>query len=92
MNQPAQQPTPDEVAQIVITTDVGGGARVISRFRTLKKAERELAKLLKAWGNCIGVKDIYYIDGDMWGDHIDLSHVVGASLIDWKKRDKFIPR
>lgn len=96
MSQPAPPtpPTPTETAQIVINFDAGSGMSIITRYKKLGDAERAYGGLIKAWRAWpnTGKNRIHYVAGDMWGSDVDLSRIVAVSLINWKKRDKFIPK
>jgi hypothetical protein len=83
-----QEPT--EKAQIVVMFG-GIGQNVVVRFATLKKAEKELSKLLKAWTSPTTTKH-HTIAGDMFSTTVDLYDIISVSLVDHKVAGKFIPR
>jgi hypothetical protein len=91
---PEAAPTPTETAQIVINFDAGAGMSIITRYKKFADAERAYDGLIKAWKGWpdTGKSRVYYIHGDMWGSDVDVSRIVAVSLIDWKRRDKFIPK
>jgi hypothetical protein len=91
---PEAAPTPTETAQIVINFDAGAGMSIITRYKKLADAERVYDRLIKAWKDFprSDKSRIHYVAGDMWGSDVDVSRIVAVSLIDWKRRDKFIPK
>ncbi len=92
-NQQAQvkPPEPTEKAQIVIVFS-STPQNLVLRFASVKKAEKEHAKLLKAWGSMTSSSRLHKIDGDMFISTVDLFHVTAVSLVDHKIAGKFIPR
>jgi len=98
--QQVKQPEPTEKAQIVIMF-AGIGQSVVVRFASLKKAEKEHAMLVEAWGNYrrdrlratpVGHKSIQVVKGDMFTTTVDLQAIISVSLVDHKVAGKFIPR
>ncbi len=84
-------PEPTEKAQIVIMFS-GVGQNVVVRFATLKKAEKEHAKLIKAWSAPNTSNKLHTIAGDMFATTVDLYSVINVSMVDHKIAGKFIPR
>ncbi len=82
-------PEPTEKAQIVIVFS-STPQNLVLRFASVKKAEKEHTKLLKAWD--LGSSRLHKIDGDMFISTVDLLHVTAVSLVDHKIAGKFIPR
>jgi hypothetical protein len=83
------QPTPTEKAQIVVMFTYG--ATNIFRFNTVKKAEKEYAKLLKAWSNSNTAGKQHAVDGDMFVGAVDLYQITSVCIVDHAKRAKFVP-
>lgn len=84
------QPKPDEAAQIVISQ--GGGAGVILRFKSEKKAKETFKQLESKWRVASSeVNKIVKIDADMFDTIVDLTTVLHISLVIHKVAGKFVP-
>lgn len=94
------EPTPTEKSQIVVNYTFASPAPVF-RFNSVKKGEKEFAKLKNAWSaysdwmyqQAKGKKPSRHhdVDGDMFVSTIDLACIACLSFVDLPKRAKFIP-
>lgn len=87
-----QQPTPTEKAQIVIMF-TSPQPPAIPRYASVKKGEKEFAKLKKAWDLCkVGAgPHLHDMSGDMYICTIDLTQIAVICFINHAERNKFVP-
>ena len=97
---PTPLPTPTEKSQIVIHYGTPHPS-LVCRFNSVKKGEKEYAKLRKAWDKWQVVKfggpakeysgRLHDIDGDMFITTVDLAAMASINFVDHAKQAKFIP-
>jgi hypothetical protein len=97
------QPTPvqaTEHAQVLCSYDIPI-TPIIYRFNNVKKGRKAYEEIVKAWKARGGFEyspnkkqppRYFDMKADMFDGAIDLDRIVSISIVEWPKRDHFIPR
>ncbi len=88
-NAPVEKATTEKAQIVLIYRDRTDNTFV--RYNSVKKAEKEYAKLKAAWLLREEAKPLYDLDGDMFVCTVDLTSLAAVCYVDLAKHAKFVP-